>query len=83
MDENHKPKRLWSFVKSKRTDSCGVAPLKRYGIAYSDARMKTNILNNEFTSVFTSEDPLQPLPDMDPNTHPAVSDITITQEGIQ
>jgi hypothetical protein len=83
MDENHKPKRLWSFDKSKRTDSCGVAPLKRYGIAYSDARMKANILNNQFTSVFTSEDPLQPLPDLDPSTHPALSDITITQEGIQ
>ena len=82
MDEKHKPKRLWSFIKSKRTDSCGVAPLKRDGIAYSDARMKANIMNNQFTSVFTSEDPLQPLPDLGPSPHPAVSDITITQEGV-
>ena len=59
MDENHKPKRLWSVIKSKRTHSCGVAPLKRDGIAYSDARMKT-------ASVFTTEDPLQPLPDLGP-----------------
>jgi hypothetical protein len=36
--------------KSKRTDSCDVAPLKRDGIAYSDARMKAKILNNQFTS---------------------------------
>jgi hypothetical protein len=35
MDENHKPKRLWSFIKNKR-----VAPLKKDGIAYIDARMK-------------------------------------------
>ena len=83
MDENHKPKWLWRFIKSKRTDSCGVAPLKRDGIAYSDARMKANILNNQFTSVFTSEDPLQPLPDLGPSPHPAVSDIAITQEGVQ
>jgi hypothetical protein len=83
MDENHKPKRLWSFIKSKRTDSCGIAPLKRDGIAYSDARMKANILNNQFTSVFTSEDPLQPLPDLGPSPHPAVSNITITQGGVQ
>ena len=27
MDENNKPKRLWRFIKSKRTQSCGVAPL--------------------------------------------------------
>ena len=79
MDENHKPKQLWSFIKSKRTGSCGIAPLKRDVIAYSDARMKANILNNQFTS----EDPLQPLPDFGPSPHPAVSDITITREGIQ
>ena len=83
MEENRKPKRLWSFIKSKRTDSYGVAPLKRDGIAYSDARMMANVLNNQFTSVFTSKDPLQPLPDLGPNPHPAVSDITITQEGVQ
>ena len=83
MDENHKPKRQWRFIKSKRTDSCDVAPLKRDGIAYSDARMKANILNNQFTSVFTSEDPLQPLPYLGPIPHPAVSGITITQEGVQ
>ena len=83
MDENHKPRRLWSFIKSKRTDSCGIAPLKRDRIAYSDARMKANILNYQFTSVFKSEDPLQPLPDMSPSPHLAVSDITITQEGVQ
>jgi hypothetical protein len=77
MDENHKP------IKSKRTDSCGVVPLQRDGIAYGNARMKANNLNNQFTSVFTSEDPLQPLPDMGPSPHPAVSDITITQEGVQ
>jgi hypothetical protein len=53
--------------------------LKRDGIAYDDARMKANILNNQFTS----EDPLQPLQDMGPSPHPAVSDITITQEGVQ
>jgi hypothetical protein len=49
MDENHKPKRLWSFIKSKQTNPCGVAPLKRDWIAYNDARMKANILNNQFT----------------------------------
>ena len=77
------PKRLWSFIKSKRTDSCGLARLKRDGIAYSDARMNANIMNNQFTSVFTSEDPSQPLPDLGPSPHPAIPDITITQERVQ
>ena len=51
MDENHKPKRLWSFIKSKRTDACGVAPLKRDGLTHSDAKVKADILNHQFTSI--------------------------------
>ena len=77
--DNHMPKQLWSFIKSKRTDSCGVAPLKRDGIAYSDARMKASVVNHQFTS----EDPSQPLPDLGPSPHHAVADITITKEWVQ
>ena len=44
--------------------------------------MKTTILNNQFTSLFTSEYPSQHLPDLDPSPHPAISDITITHEGV-
>ena len=82
MDEDHKPKRLWSFIKSKRTDACGVAPLKRDGIAYSDARVKADILNHQFTSVFTSENPTEPLPDMGPSPHPTVPSITVHEVGV-
>jgi hypothetical protein len=70
------PKQLWSFIKSKRTDSCGVAPLKRDGIAYSDAIMTAGVVDHQFTSVFTSEDPSQPLPDLGRSPHHAVADIT-------
>ena len=45
--------------------------------------MKTTILNNQFTSLFTSEYPSQHLPDLDPSPDPAISDITITHEGVQ
>ena len=63
-------------------DSCGVAPLKRDGIAYSDAKVKAEILNNQFTSVFTTEDPSKPLPDLGPSPHPTVADITVQQNGV-
>jgi len=43
------------MVKAKRCDSCGVAPLRRNGITHSDAKMKANILNNQFVSVFSTE----------------------------
>ena len=48
------PKRFWSFIKSKRTES-SVAPLRREGILHSDTATKANILNDQVTSVFSSE----------------------------
>lgn len=82
MDENSKPKRLWSFIKSKRTGACSVSPLKRIGIAYSDAKTKADILNNQFTSVFTSEDPESPLPDLGESPFTTVTDITVHQSEV-
>jgi hypothetical protein len=80
MDENYRPKHLWSFIKSRGMDSCGVAPLKRDGITYSDAKMKAEILN-QFTSVFTTKDPSKPRPDLGPSPHPTVTDITVQRNG--
>jgi hypothetical protein len=53
-----RPKRFWSFIKSKRCESTGVSPLKDSdGKTYSDSETKANILNKQFSSVFnTNED---------------------------
>ena len=50
------PKRLWSFTKSKRCDFTGVAQLSKGGNNHSGSLEKANILNDQFTSVFTEED---------------------------
>ena len=52
--KNSKP--LWRYIKSKRQDGNGVSPLKQNGQLHSDSRRKAEILNNQFCSVFTSED---------------------------
>ena len=44
------------YIKSKRQDGNGVSPLKENGQLHSDSRRKAEILNNQFCSVFTSED---------------------------
>jgi hypothetical protein len=54
-DNTSNPKRFWSFIKSKRTESSGVAPLRREGILHSDTTTKEDILNDQFTSVFSAE----------------------------
>ena len=52
------PKRFWGFIKSKRCDNTGVAPLKHQtsGITYSDNKAKANILNEQFSSVFNKNE---------------------------
>ena len=52
--KNSKP--LWRYIKSKRQDGNGVSPLKENGQLHSDNRRKAERLNNQFCSVFTSED---------------------------
>ncbi|KAH3700067.1 hypothetical protein DPMN_075035 [Dreissena polymorpha] len=49
-------KKLYSYVKGMKSDSSGVAPLKKDGSTHSDASAKAEILNNQFSSVFTKED---------------------------
>ena len=44
-------KKLYSFIKGKRCDSSGIAPLKKNGIAHSDPKIKATILNEQFCSV--------------------------------
>ena len=50
-----KPKNLFSYIKSTRSDNTGVAPLKKDGKLVTDTEEKANILNQQFQSVFTDE----------------------------
>jgi hypothetical protein len=54
-DIKSSPKPLWSFIKSKRCDSTGVAPLSKGGNNHSGSLENANILNDQFTSVFPEE----------------------------
>ena len=49
-------KPFWKFIKAQRKDTTGVAPLKRGGKLFSDGQTKADILNRQFSSVFTRED---------------------------
>ena len=50
-------KRFWSFIKSKRQASTGVAPLmNKDGFLQSDPTKKVKILNQQFQSVYIKED---------------------------
>ena len=57
-------------------------PLRSEGEIHSSAEKKAEILNQQFTSVFTQEPP-ESLPDKGPSPNPTMSDICISKEGIE
>jgi hypothetical protein len=44
---------------------------------------KAGILNQQFTLVFTTENPCEPLPVLGDSPHPTVSNITVIENGVQ
>ena len=48
-------KQFWSFVKSLKNDSTGIPALKNQGVLISDNIKKAELLNDQFSSVFTEE----------------------------
>ena len=80
--EDGNTKKFWNYIKSLKKDSCGVAPLKDNGTLISDAKGKAEVLNRQYTSVFTDEDTSN-IPDLGPSPHPPMSDINVTTEGVE
>ena len=60
-------------------DNVGVSPLKKDGQTYSDSKTQACILNDQFSSVFTTE-PVNPLHRLRPSPCPAIPDINTTEE---
>ena len=48
-EQTGNPKKLYSFIKSKKCDASGVAPLTSNGLNHSNSVKTANILNDQFT----------------------------------
>ena len=46
-------RKFWSFIKSKKKENSGVAPLVKNGTVHSDSQAEADILNKQLTLVFT------------------------------
>ena len=62
-NDSKNPKRYWNFIKSKKKDNTGMAPLKKDGLTFCDRQNQANIMVNQFRSVYTTEDTAD-LPDL-------------------
>ena len=81
VSEDRDPKKLYSFIKSRRCDSSGIAPLRRDGLLQNDSKTKATMLNQQFTSVFTEEDPNN-IPKMEGCPYPSMATFNIDSEGV-
>ena len=81
-DSSTSKKRFWSYIKAKRKDNTGVAPLKDGQTICINAKQKTCILNNQVQSVFTIENLLN-RPQLDYSIHPSMENLIFTPHGIQ
>ena len=75
-------KKFWSFIKSKKNDNSGVAPLKKNGIVHSDSQTKADILNTQFSSVFTKGGKSN-VPNLGTCKYSVLPDITVRETGVR
>ena len=80
---NKASKKLFSFIKHRKSDSTGFAPLKDRGELKDTAKEKAEILNAQFKSVFTEETPLTGGNTETDTTYPDIAALTISTPGIQ
>ena len=75
-------KKFRSFIKSKKNDNSGVAPLKKNGIVHSDSQTKADILNTQFSSVFTKGGKSNML-NLGTCKYSVLPDITVCEPGVR
>ena len=73
-------KRLWQYIKAKRRDCAGIAILKSHGKEFTKPKKKADILNEQYDSVFTLEDPV--LPQLPDSPYPDMPNIHIDNNGV-
>ncbi|KAG1684579.1 hypothetical protein GQR58_009384 [Nymphon striatum] len=81
-DLKEKPKKFWSYIKSKRQDQIGIPPLKVGSCVKADSQGKAEILSSHFQQVFTQED-LSFMPNKDHNGITAMDPISFNTKGIK
>ena len=74
IEEN--PKRSWSYIKQLNEEELGIADFEINCSIISDNKSKADLLNNQFSSVFTQED-LSNIPDIEYDRIPAIDSLSI------
>ena len=76
-----KPKKFWSYTKSRKQDQIGIPPLNVNSKVMSDSTSKAEVLSNHFHQIFTKED-LSFIPNKGCSDIPAMDSVLFNREGI-
>ena len=80
-DDDKNSKKFYSFIKAKRSDIVGVSPLiDSDGVTQCDDNIISEILSDQFASVFSQDD--GSIPHIAGPQNPEIDDIVFTSNGI-
>lgn len=80
-DGVNNPKKLFRFIKSRKCENDGVAPLRDNGSLHIDNTKKANILNKQFSNVFSIPD--NRIPPLQGQANTPMPEINITEPGVR
>jgi hypothetical protein len=74
-------KPFWRYIKQRRQDSTGIAPIKSDGKLVTDNKGKAELINKHFQSVFTKDDNIQNSR-LVGEPSPPIDSLEITESGV-
>ena len=80
--DNNSIKIFWKYIKSTKQDTMGIGTLKNNGVLAETAEQKAEMLNNQFTSVFTIENTTN-MPSKGNSPFKPMKDIKISEKGVK
>ena len=81
-EEDTTSKNFWKYIKARKQDTMGIGTLKANGKIAETPVEKANILNEQFTSVFTVED-TNNIPEKGPSPYTPMKNIVISNAGVR
>ena len=79
-DNDQKP--FWRYIRSQRQDSQGVSPLLKGNKLHSDPATKAEILSQQFSSVFTVDEPDTSNISLEGPSYPLHDPLHVTEAGV-
>ena len=79
--KDNNSKKFWKYIKSRKQDTMGIGTLKNNGVLAENAEQKAEILKNQFTSVFTTENTTN-MPSKGNSPFKPMKDIKISEKGV-